>query len=289
MNALEKVQLRKTIKIKEPELNNSVEETSTTSSSNIITNNQTNFNSLTNKLGNRFSMFEQQSAIFPNLKSNNLGKKVELTNNNGITFETSKITESNDENTLAQETTSSTINNKFSKPLPPVPPNKPPRPAFNQSISTSLAPNKPPAAKDEPQQPTMLVKLRPVQPNQIANNNSNSNFNSPNIIDKINITKFTNNDLNHSPNHNNLHLNNINVNKTSNNLIINENNIPVGINLANSAVENKISVISNGESNKVLNISEHKSNQRLSTQEAEKRASVRELVQMMFEESKVGL
>ena len=288
MNALEKVQLRKTIKIKEPEPN-SAEETSTTSSSNINTNNQINFNSLTNKLGNRFSMFEQQSAIFPNLKSNNLNKKIELTNTNGVTFETSKITESNDENTLGQETTASTINNKFSKPLPPVPPNKPPRPAFNQSISTNLAPMKPPAPKDEPQQPTMLVKLRPVQPNQIANNNSNSNFNSPNIIDKINNTKFTNNDLNNSPNHNNLHLNNINVNKTSNNLIINENNIPVGINLANSAIENKVSVTSNGESNKVLNIGEHKSNQRLSTQEAEKRASVRELVQMMFEESKVGL
>ncbi len=69
-------------------------------------------------------------------------------------------------------------------------------------------------------------------------------------------------------------------------VIMNENNIAIGVCLASSNDKNLKEVISNGKTSTInANANEGKGVQR---QESEKRASVRELAQMIFEESKVG-
>lgn len=154
-----------------------------------------------------------------------------------------------DMNELAEETNTevSAGSNKTTpvlhKPLPPLPPAKPPRPAYNPIVPTI------PGKSDQAQAPNMLVKLRPVS---TINNNSNGTLNS---------NCSTNISTNSKPN-----------------LITNENNIPIGIKLTNSAV----STSSASDMSKLV------SGKSASEQEKhDKRSSVKELVQLMSEESKV--
>lgn len=274
-NILEGVKLRSTgqiskLKQAQSDLQYSKEDTSTVSSNQSSTNGMpatpapepvvtaSNGNAQ-KKLGNRFSMFEQQAT------SGNIGfslpkpaYKKPSPSNDHSSSESSKSSENLDE--VTQELPSVTK----TKPLPPVPPVKPPRPVFNSQLS-----NKQPAANksDDLQQiPSMLVKLRPVQTNinngisqtQVTNNNSNSS-------DKLNNELKSN--IIFNSNHNNLsnhHSSTVHSNSIKNNNLI-ENNDENG------------GAVNNNKANGI---------QRL--QDPDKRTSVRELAQMMFEESKVG-
>lgn len=199
------------------------------------------------KLASRLSMFEQQSTGF---QKPTLSKKTEL-------IEKPEDSSSHDSPVVT--------NSKINKPLPPVPPVKPPRPVFNGQ--TAL--NKQNPKDDSQSQPSIqLVKLRPVQPNINGSNGNTGNTNGTKLNNELNTNLIFNNKLN---------LNNT-VNKPSNSsLIVNENNCPVGVSLGSNG-ENQ----TNGESSGVKNGAATRI-----AQESDKRASVRELAQMMFEESKV--
>ena len=243
---MENVKLRKTIRVKSPNPSN-VEETNNTTStnatpaptaflkpvnppntnttpvlsvqntstSNTTINASTNFSS---KLGNRLSMFEQSASTtsFPNIKLANQYKKT--TEQSLIENETTNGNNSNnnDENLIEtpQSVKPSTLLNK---PLPPVPPNKPPRPAYNPALG-KLASNSYTSIDQQnvnnntnTQQPNILVKLRPVSSLNGAANKTESNTTN-NIT-----TTNTNTPL-----------------IVQNNLILNENNNPVGVTLSAS-------------------------------------------------------
>lgn len=152
------------MKPKNPEPVNQTSEESNSSSQSTANNSTPTVSSSAstatpNKLRDRFSMFEQPLAN-QNLK---LTKKPD-TNQENI-----------EEN--AQDTpTIINAANKANKPLPPIP-SKPPRPAifaqptlFNSSnISNTTKPK-----SDEPRQPSIMVKLRPVNGNSTTTKEVNS-------------------------------------------------------------------------------------------------------------------
>ncbi len=220
------------------------------------------------KLGNRFSMFEQPGANTNfSLHKPNFIKSKEASE--ATTLASSTIEEA----APIQDQSASLTLNKIPKPLPPVPPTKPPRPAFNANNLT----NKLNSAKeaDTQQQPSILVKLRPVQ------TNANGNSTHTTAITPASTTASTNKDTTNSIFNtiNNLnHIGSSFVNNHKNNsLIINENNCPVGVSLISNSSENQKLADSN------------KSVEKNRDERPDKRASVRELAQMMFEESKVGI
>ena len=90
-------------------------------------------------------------------------------------------------------------------------------------------------------------------------NNTNSIFNTINNLNHIGSSSLVNN-------------------HKTNSLIINENNCPVGVSLLSN---------NNSENQKATNINNSVEKNR--DERPDKRASVRELAQMMFEESKVGI
>ena len=244
LNILEGVKLRQTSKFKQIAEPASVEEPKP----DVHSPSPASLNP-TAKLASRFSMFEQQSTGFQHQKPT-FSKKPE-------------ITEKTDEKSDDSQAPPVLTNSKINKPLPPVPPVKPPRPVFNGQLSSNNNQNKQNPKEDTTQQPSILVKLRPVQ-----TNGNSGNTNGTKLNNELNTNLIFNNKLN---------LNNI-VNKSSNSLIMNENNCPVGVSLSSNS-ENQ----TNGESNGVKNGAATRIGQ-----ESDKRASVRELAQMMFEESKVG-
>jgi len=159
MNILESVQLRKTVKIKEP-INTitvqTVEESIPNPTTPMSNNHQTATtpSSAPNKLGQRFSMFEGNKL--------NQIKKLEINQEN--------IEEN------GQETIQTTTNTKITKPLPPLPPSKPIRPLFNQQSSINGSTNKPSVLKeDQPKPPAIMVKLRPVNGNTTKELNNENN------------------------------------------------------------------------------------------------------------------
>jgi hypothetical protein len=98
-----------------------------------------------------------------------------------------KKLESNQENieesSSAQETSSITTSNKINKPLPPIP-SKPPRPIFQQPSleKSSSITNTKPKSDESVRQPSIMVKLRPV------NGNANKELNSENVTITLNNT-----------------------------------------------------------------------------------------------------
>ncbi len=259
---LGEVKLRSTIKVKpEPP---SIAEIESQPAAPIVTN-----TSNPNKLGNRFSMFEQPGTSNFSLHKPSFTKSKETSEATTVPLALSAIEES----ATNQDQSGLLASNKTAKPLPPVPPTKPPRPVFNANNLT----NKINSTKDADthQQPSILVKLRPVQTN--SNGNLTQTTTSTTSI-VSNSNKETNNSIFNTIN--NLNHNSgtsfVNNHKT-NNLIVNENNCPVGVSLLLNNDENKKGTNTNN--------SVEKNRDDL----PEKRTSVRELAQMMFEESKVGL
>ncbi len=303
---MENVKLRKTIRVKSP-TPQSVEETNNTTIANSapapttflkpvnppninttpVLSNQNSATSSTqstnfpSKLGNRLSMFEQSASTtsFPNIKLANQFKKAtettlienETTNGNN----TNNSNNNNEENSIEtpQSVKPSTLLNK---PLPPVPPNKPPRPAFNSALgklsssSYTSIDQQNVNNNTNTQQPNILVKLRPVSSLNGATNNSN-NKNEPNIT-------------------------NTNTNAPSvvqNNIVFNENNNQVGVELTtpaiNSLTSTSTTTLANTTNNntKSSNINSSNNNDGSSSPNKDKRSSVKEILQMFSEESKV--
>jgi hypothetical protein len=207
-----------------------------------------------NSVSNRLSMFEKQANPQPaRPKKPTTCQAVDSTSSSESSKSTENLDDVIQEYPIAGKT----------KPLPPVPPVKPPRPVLPNKQTSQ--------AEDQPTVPTFPVKLRPVQTN-INNGNATTNHNGNDKLNnelKSNIIFNTNhNNLNGINNHNNLNSLSVHNNsslRTNRDLISNESNDENG----------------GGVNNKTIGI------QRL--QDPDKRTSVRELAQMMFEESKVGI
>lgn len=284
LNLLEGVKLRQTSKLKQivdnqqqqaSQSNKDEESQSSSNSSNghattTVTPAHNNSNSTNNglgkKLGNRFSMFEQNnSSNGSHNKPSFSSKKSDLSS----TSESSKLNEIVDEVLVSQEQVSTPIN-KITKPLPPVPPNKPQRTVLNSQLANK---------KDTgDQQPAIMVKLRPVQTNINNSGNNLSNGGSSAFTNhKLNSELSSNIIFNTNQNNLNSVHNNTN-NKLNSNLILNENNFPVGVSLEKNCLNNN----ENGKPT----LAKSNGIQRVNQDSDNKRASVRELAQMMFEESK---
>jgi hypothetical protein len=308
LNILENVKLRKTVRVKSP-IPGSSEETSSTPAptnepkvtatsvpgalsapiapANNTTPVTTN-SSAPNKLGNRFSMFEQSSnmttPLFAGLKPTPFKKAAEL-NSNTNSSDLSELKEeegsgaSESASATATPTNSTTVvgssqsvpTTKPNKPLPPVPPFKPPRPPFNPSTGKSSS------LSDQPplQTQQLFAKLRPVSVMGSASESSSVCSSGAN----------TNNDstTNTSLAKTNLNTNNIkNISPTKlTNPILNENENLAGVGGSSSSSTTPTPAESNGKSS-----SSSSSELKINT-DKEKRTSVRDIVQMLSEESKV--
>ena len=305
LNILENVKLRKTIRVKSPIPGGSSEETTSTTPAptiepkvtstsvpgalsapippaNITTPVTTN-SSAPNKLGNRFSMFEQSSntttPLFPGLKPTPFKKAAELNTNTSSdltelkeeegsgTSESASATATPTNSTTVVGSSQSVPTTKPNKPLPPVPPFKPPRPPFNPSTgkSSSLSSDQPPLQTQQ-----LFAKLRPVsvmgsasESSSVCSSGANTNNDSTNTC----LAKANNVNTN---------IKNISPTKLTN-PILNENE-----NLAGSSSTTPTPATeSNGKST-----SSSSSELKINT-DKEKRTSVRDIVQMLSEESKV--
>ena len=164
----------------------------------------------------------------------------------------------------SNEASSTTI----TKPLPPVPSHK--------VLKSNLNPSSKSTCVSELAEPhaTMFVKLKPINGNNTTKKSSldsNPAFNLPNGSSNLNNNNNNNNNnSNNSNNHNTNTLSTQVSNVNSNHLIVNEFNTPIGITLLTS-----------NDDESTRSLSQRRKN------DAEKRSSVREIVQMLSEESKV--